>query len=65
MLPPGMKNPISMKPAACLLAALVLLTGCASTSEDTTKEGRPKYSTVPWNKPQTWEGKGVLGGMVQ
>jgi hypothetical protein len=46
--------------------ALVGLTGCASTeSKDPTMEGREKYSTVPWNKPQNWEGKGVLGGVVQ
>jgi hypothetical protein len=40
--------------------------GCASSeSKDTTKEGREKYSTVPWNRPQNWEGKGVLGGVMQ
>jgi hypothetical protein len=50
------------------LGALALfgMTGCASTeSKDPTLEGREKYSTVPWNKPQNWEGKGVLGGVVQ
>lgn len=46
--------------------ALVGLTGCASTEpKDSTMEGREKYSTVPWNKPQNWEGKGVLGGVMQ
>lgn len=48
----------------CALGA-TLFTSCASTKEDTTKEGRQKYSTVPWNKPQSWEGKGVLGGVMQ
>ena len=60
-----MKN---MKPLFLFLLALYLLaglTGCASTEGDTTKEGREPVSTVPWNRPQSWEGKGVLGGMVQ
>lgn len=53
--------------AFLLLASCGLVFGaCASTqSKDTTKEGRQKYSTVPWNRPQSWEGKGVLGGMMQ
>ncbi|MDX6766133.1 MAG: hypothetical protein SFU85_05035 [Candidatus Methylacidiphilales bacterium] len=59
-----------MKRFLLVLAASVIvvagLSGCASTeSQDSTKEGRSKYSTVPWNKPQSWEGKGVLGGVVQ
>lgn len=49
-----------------LVLSVVFLGACASTeSKDTTKEGRQKYSTVPWNRPQNWEGKGVLGGMMQ
>lgn len=51
---------------SCVVLALVGLTGCASTEpKDSTIEGREKYSTVPWNKPQSWEGKGVLGGVIQ
>jgi outer membrane biogenesis lipoprotein LolB len=46
------------------LSAL-FLTSCASTEEDPTKADREKVSTVPWNKPQSWEGKGALGGLVQ
>ena len=30
--------------------------GCASTSND------DKVSTIPWNRPQSWEGTGALGG---
>jgi outer membrane biogenesis lipoprotein LolB len=51
-----------------LLAALAatFLAACASTeNKDSTRAGREKYSTVPWNRPQSWEGKGVLGGIVQ
>jgi len=32
-------------------------TGCATTSEDA-------GSSIPWNRPQSWEGTGALGGMV-
>jgi hypothetical protein len=41
------------------------LTSCASKEEDPTKADREKISTVPWSKPERWEGKGALGGMVQ
>jgi hypothetical protein len=50
--------------ALCVCTLILALGGCAS-SKDTTRENREKVSTVPWNKPQSWEGKGVLGGMVQ
>ncbi|NJK90944.1 MAG: hypothetical protein HC904_03370 [Blastochloris sp.] len=48
-----------------ILALLVVFSSCASKPEDTTKTDREKISTVPWNKPQSWEGKGALGGLVQ
>jgi hypothetical protein len=41
------------------------LMSCATKEKDVTKADREKVSTVPWNKPQSWEGKGALGGMVQ
>ena len=41
------------------------ITSCAHKDEDTTREGREKISTVPWSKPESWEGKGALGGIVQ
>jgi uncharacterized lipoprotein len=48
-----------------VLAATFLAACASSESKDSTREGREKYSTVPWNRPQNWEGKGVLGGIVQ
>ena len=43
-----------------LLLSMAALTGfglgCASTSTD------EKVSTIPWNRPQSWEGAGALGG---
>ncbi len=33
----------------------LLLTGCATRDEN-------EVSTIPWNRPQSWEGGGALGG---
>lgn len=53
--------------AALLLAGTaVLMTGCASTEPAKTAPPPNKendVSTLPWNRPQSWEGKGMLGGM--
>ena len=35
-----------------------LVTGCASTNTS----NDDKISTIPWNRPQSWEGAGALGG---
>jgi hypothetical protein len=36
------------------------LIGCASTP----KEDSDSVSTIPWNRPASWEGRGPLGGMM-
>lgn len=41
-----------------LAAALVLLPSCASQDEDPNR-----VSTIPWNRPEKWEGQGPLGSM--
>jgi hypothetical protein len=38
------------------VAFFVLAAGCATTKEE-------DVSTMPWNRPQSWEGQGSLGGM--
>ena len=46
---------------AILLAAFVglLLGGCA----DSGKPEDPNHvSNIPWNRPESWEGKGAMGG---
>lgn len=49
--------------------ALVLgaLSGCASPDSNKPKPPanpeKEKVSTIPWNKPASWEGQGQLGGM--
>jgi hypothetical protein len=40
---------------ATLVIAVAVLGGCA-----TPKEG--EVSSIPWNRPQGWEGQGALGG---
>jgi len=46
-----------------LLAILtsLILCQCASTNEP---KDREEVSTLPWNRPQRWEGQGALGGMM-
>jgi hypothetical protein len=45
------------------LAALALgLPACAS--HDPMTDGRPQESSIPWNRPQSWEGPGVYGSAI-
>ena len=41
-----------------LVAVTGLSLGCASPNTSTDE----KVSTIPWNRPQSWEGAGALGG---
>lgn len=43
-----------------LLSLITLFSGCASNEP----ADREEVSTLPWNRPQRWEGQGALGGMV-
>ena len=36
-----------------------LLSGCATTSNSD-----EQVSSIPWNRPERWEGGGPLGGMM-
>lgn len=53
-----------MRPAVqiLILALAIGLTGCASTE---TKSDEDRVSSIPWNRPQSWEGQGPLGSMMQ
>jgi hypothetical protein len=48
------------------LLALTLLTlaaaGCGTTDD---QQQNPNASSIPWNRPQSWEGQGALGGFTQ
>ncbi len=47
---------------AGLLAAGFVFGGCASVKK---AEGDDdNVSTIPWNRPASWEGRGPMGGMM-
>jgi hypothetical protein len=44
------------------LVSVTCLIGCAST--DPQPSGDRQVSSIPWNRPQKWEGGGQMGGMM-
>jgi hypothetical protein len=53
-----------------LLAGLALTqAGCSSTDQNASQQqvdaNGQSVSSVPWNKPESWETTGQLGGMTQ
>jgi hypothetical protein len=40
---------------------LLSLGGCASNSQP---EDPNRVTTIPWNRPERWEGQGPLGSMM-
>lgn len=46
------------------LAILSLLTGCQTAPEPTASPNRAAVSSIPWNRPASWEGTGALGGFM-
>lgn len=54
-----------MRPLRLLLlvcCSSLLLGGCATETPKPTDPGR--ISTLPQNRPERWEGQGMLGGMM-
>lgn len=45
------------------LASAFLLAGCQSAPENTTPASAA-VSSIPWNRPASWEGSGALGGFM-
>ena len=43
----------------CIAAGI---TGCASTDKPKQEDS---VSSIPWAKPESWEGQGAFGGMMQ
>jgi len=55
-----------MNTATRVLAAVILLlaaSGCASDEQQ--QQQNANASSIPWNRPQSWEGQGMLGGFNQ
>lgn len=50
----------SLRLLACfaLVAFSFVLSSCAERESDP-----DRVSTIPWNRPEKWEGQGPLGGM--
>jgi len=64
---PNALNGAVMNTFTRLLAVVFLIlcaAGCSSTDEQQQQEN-PNASSIPWNRPQTWEGQGMLGGFNQ
>lgn len=45
---------------ALLIASVVLMPGCTTDQP----EDPNRVSTIPWNRPQPWEGQGPLGAFA-
>lgn len=41
--------------------AVLLLGGCAGTTDP---QDPNHVSNIPWNRPESWEGKGSMGGFA-
>jgi outer membrane biogenesis lipoprotein LolB len=50
-----------------VLSSMALLTACQTQDDRTTEQRQPQFgqpeSTIPWNKPESWEQGGALGAM--
>lgn len=46
-----------------LCCAGLLLGGCAAPDENTAR-AREEGGSIPWNRPEKWEGPGVLGSQM-
>jgi len=60
---------IRVRSLLLLLPLVLLVAGCSGdattpTTSNVDANGQP-VSNVPWNKPETWETTGQLGGMAQ
>ena len=44
-----------------LAAAVLLIGGCATDKPESQQAG----ANLPWNRPEKWEGPGVMGSMMQ
>jgi len=59
---------VLLRVAASLLLAFVLiplLAGCASAQyQKPRRVSDENVSTIGWNRPERWEGGGILGGMM-
>jgi len=48
-----------------LAAGIVIFSACSCASDEQQQQENPNASAIPWNRPQSWEGQGMLGGFNQ
>ena len=48
-----------------LLVLLVLVLAVGGCALDEKSQVNNSEGNIPWNRPQTWEGPGVMGSMMQ
>jgi hypothetical protein len=53
-----MRRLLRLLACLALLSLAIFLPGCAGQEEDPNR-----VSTIPWNRPEKWEGQGPLGSM--
>jgi hypothetical protein len=49
--------------ALIVIATPLLLSSCADTQDQTSTE--QNTSSIPWNRPEKWEGQGMMPGFQQ
>jgi hypothetical protein len=54
-------DPMRVVTLLFLGAVALLIAGCA---EDISASDPNRVSTLPWSRPERWEGQGALGGMM-
>jgi hypothetical protein len=48
-----------------LAVALLILCAGGCASSDDPQAQNPNASNIPWNRPQSWESQGMMGGFGQ
>jgi hypothetical protein len=48
--------------ALVLCGIIFAITGCADPQQQSSSSSQS--STIPWNRPEKWEGTGALGGFA-
>jgi hypothetical protein len=51
-------------PITLLISGVLMVTGCQSETTIPPSPERSAVSSIPWNKPASWEGSGALGGFM-
>ena len=53
-----------MRITLLLWPAVLLISGCEGSHNEMGSPESAAVSSIPWNKPASWEGAGALGGFM-